>query len=48
MELADAGYIKTRGAGPETVASGDEVLWEIDEHAWFFIEPNAARTGAAA
>jgi len=22
------------------------VLWEIDEHAWLFIEPNAARAGA--
>ncbi len=25
---------------------GDEVLWEIDERAWLFIEPNAARAGA--
>jgi catechol 2,3-dioxygenase-like lactoylglutathione lyase family enzyme len=25
---------------------GDEVLWEIDEHAWLFIEPNAAQAGA--
>ena len=25
---------------------GEEVLWEIDEHAWLFIEPNAARAGA--
>ena len=24
----------------------DEVLWEIDEHAWLFIEPNAAEAGA--
>jgi catechol 2,3-dioxygenase-like lactoylglutathione lyase family enzyme len=23
---------------------GDEVLWEVDEHATLFIEPNAART----
>jgi catechol 2,3-dioxygenase-like lactoylglutathione lyase family enzyme len=22
------------------------VLWEIDDHAWLFIEPNAARAGA--
>ena len=22
------------------------MLWEIDEHAWLFIEPNAARAGA--
>jgi catechol 2,3-dioxygenase-like lactoylglutathione lyase family enzyme len=25
---------------------GEEVLWEIDEHAWLFIEPNAPRAGA--
>ena len=25
---------------------GNEVLWEIDEHAWLFIEPNAAQAGA--
>lgn len=25
---------------------GDEVLWEVDEHAWLFIEPNAPRAGA--
>ena len=25
---------------------GDEFLWEIDEHAWLFIEPNAAQAGA--
>ena len=25
---------------------GDEVLWEIDERAWLFIEPNPARAGA--
>ena len=25
---------------------GEEVLWEIDEGAWLFIEPNAARAGA--
>jgi catechol 2,3-dioxygenase-like lactoylglutathione lyase family enzyme len=24
----------------------EEVLWEIDERAWLFIEPNAARAGA--
>jgi hypothetical protein len=29
-------------AGPQTVASGTR-LWEIDERAWLFIEPNAAR-----
>lgn len=25
---------------------GDEMLWEIDEHAWIFIEPDVARAGA--
>jgi catechol 2,3-dioxygenase-like lactoylglutathione lyase family enzyme len=26
--------------------AGDEILWEIDEHAWLFIEPNATQAGA--
>jgi hypothetical protein len=26
--------------------AGEEILWEIDEHAWLFIEPNAAQAGA--
>jgi hypothetical protein len=25
---------------------GDEILWEIDEHATLFIEPNAAHAGS--
>ena len=25
---------------------GDEVLWDIDEHATLFIEPNPAQAGA--
>jgi catechol 2,3-dioxygenase-like lactoylglutathione lyase family enzyme len=25
---------------------GEEILWEVDEHAWLFIEPNAAHAGA--
>ena len=24
---------------------GEEILWEIDEHAWLFIEPNAEHAG---
>jgi catechol 2,3-dioxygenase-like lactoylglutathione lyase family enzyme len=31
---------------PPDVRVGDEVLWEIDEHATLFIEPNAAQAGA--
>jgi len=26
---------------------GDEVLWDIDEHATLFIEPNARRSAAS-
>ena len=25
---------------------GEEILWEIDEHGWLFIEPDAGRAGA--
>jgi catechol 2,3-dioxygenase-like lactoylglutathione lyase family enzyme len=31
---------------PPDFRAGDEVLWEIDEHATLFIEPNAAQAGA--
>ena len=31
---------------PPDLRVGEEVLWEIDEHATLFIEPNAARAGA--
>jgi catechol 2,3-dioxygenase-like lactoylglutathione lyase family enzyme len=31
---------------PPDMRVGEEVLWEIDEHAWLFIEPNAARACA--
>ncbi len=31
---------------PPNSRVGDEVLWEIDERACLFIEPNAARAGA--
>jgi hypothetical protein len=33
------------GATPDSRV-GEEILWEIDEHARLFIEPNAARAGA--
>jgi catechol 2,3-dioxygenase-like lactoylglutathione lyase family enzyme len=44
----DAGidwYTRFFGRPPDTRV-GDEVLWEIDEHATLFIEPDAARAGA--
>ncbi len=31
---------------PPNSRVGEEILWEIDAHAWLFIEPNAARAGA--
>jgi catechol 2,3-dioxygenase-like lactoylglutathione lyase family enzyme len=31
---------------PPDMRAGEEILWEIDEHAWLFIEPNAAQAGA--
>jgi catechol 2,3-dioxygenase-like lactoylglutathione lyase family enzyme len=33
-------------ARPPDARVGQEVLWEVDEHAWLFIEPNAAQAGA--
>ncbi len=43
----DAGidwYTRFFGRRPD-VRVGNEVLWEIDEHATLFIEPDAARAG---
>jgi catechol 2,3-dioxygenase-like lactoylglutathione lyase family enzyme len=37
-------YTRFFGRAPDNRV-GDEVLWEIDEHAWLFIEPNATRAG---
>jgi catechol 2,3-dioxygenase-like lactoylglutathione lyase family enzyme len=31
---------------PPDFRAGEEMLWEIDERAWLFIEPNAADAGA--
>ena len=39
-------YTRFFGRAPDNRV-GDEVLSEIDEHAWLFIEPNAARAGAS-
>ena len=38
-------YTRFFGRPPDHRA-GDEILWEIDEHAWLFIEPNVAQAGA--
>ena len=37
-------YTRFFGRPPDSRV-GDEVLWEIDEHAWLFIEPNAEQAG---
>jgi catechol 2,3-dioxygenase-like lactoylglutathione lyase family enzyme len=39
-------YTRFFGRSPD-LRVGDEVLWDIDEHATLFIEPNAAQAGAA-
>jgi len=44
----DAGidwYTRFFGRPPD-MRAGDEILWDIDEHATLFIEPNAAQAGA--
>ncbi len=44
----DAGidwYTRLFGRPPDGRV-GEEVLWEIDEHAWVFIEPNPVQAGA--
>jgi catechol 2,3-dioxygenase-like lactoylglutathione lyase family enzyme len=38
-------YTRFFGRPPDSRV-GEEVLWEIGEHAWLFIEPNAAQAGA--
>jgi catechol 2,3-dioxygenase-like lactoylglutathione lyase family enzyme len=37
-------YTRFFGRPPDWRA-GDELLWEVDERAWLFIEPDAARAG---
>ena len=37
-------YTRFFGRPPDSRV-GDEVLWETGEHAWLFIEPNAATAG---
>ena len=38
-------YTRFLGRPPD-MRAGDEILWDIDEHATLFIEPNAAQAGA--
>jgi catechol 2,3-dioxygenase-like lactoylglutathione lyase family enzyme len=38
-------YTRFFGRSPD-MRAGDEILWDVDEHATLFIEPNAAQAGA--
>lgn len=38
-------YARFLGRPPD-MRAGEEILWDIDEHATLFIEPNAAQAGA--
>jgi catechol 2,3-dioxygenase-like lactoylglutathione lyase family enzyme len=38
-------YTRFFGRAPD-LRVGDEILWEVDEHATLFIEPNVAQAGA--
>ena len=38
-------YSRLLGRPPD-LRAGEEILWDIDEHATLFIEPDAARAGA--
>jgi catechol 2,3-dioxygenase-like lactoylglutathione lyase family enzyme len=45
LEVGIDWYTRFFGRPPDFRA-GDELLWEIDEHARLFVEPNAAQAGA--
>lgn len=38
-------YTRLFGRPPD-MRAGDEILWDLDEHATLFIEPNAAHAGS--
>jgi catechol 2,3-dioxygenase-like lactoylglutathione lyase family enzyme len=44
LEASIDWYTRFFGRGPDFRA-GDEILWEIEEHATLFVEPDAARAG---
>jgi catechol 2,3-dioxygenase-like lactoylglutathione lyase family enzyme len=45
LEASTDWYTRFFGRPPDSRV-GQEILWEIDERAWLFIEPNAAHAGA--
>ena len=45
LDAGIAWYTRLFGRDPD-LRAGDEILWDVDEHATLFIEPDAARAGA--
>jgi catechol 2,3-dioxygenase-like lactoylglutathione lyase family enzyme len=45
LDLGIDWYTRFFGRSPD-IRVGDEVLWEIEDHATLFIEPNVAQAGA--
>jgi catechol 2,3-dioxygenase-like lactoylglutathione lyase family enzyme len=45
LEASVDWYTRLFGRPPDRRV-GYEMLWEMDEHAWLFIEPNAGQAGA--
>jgi catechol 2,3-dioxygenase-like lactoylglutathione lyase family enzyme len=45
LDAAIDWYTRFFGRPPD-MRAGEEILWDIDEHATLFIEPDAARAGA--
>jgi catechol 2,3-dioxygenase-like lactoylglutathione lyase family enzyme len=45
LEVSIDWYTRFFGRPPDRRV-GDEILWEIDERAWLFIEPNSGQAGA--
>ena len=43
---ASAGWYTRLFGRPPDMRAGDEILWDLDEHATLFIEPNAAHAGS--
>lgn len=45
LDAAIDWYTRFFGRAPD-MRAGDEILWDVDEHATLFIEPDAGRAGA--
>jgi catechol 2,3-dioxygenase-like lactoylglutathione lyase family enzyme len=45
LDTATGWYTRFFGRPPDRRA-GTELLWEVDEHAWLFIEPNPWQAGS--